>query len=171
VRPCEPQTFSFADDGRIPNNPLLPLVIYPKVVALDAHDPAAVFEGLFAANGWADSWRNGIYPYAHFHAGAHEVLGVARGHARVRFGGDSGAEIDIAAGDVAVLPAGTGHQRIAASADLLVVGAYPPSGRTAAQRPSADTHDYAVKAIAAVKLPESDPVFGRDGPLLRLWRR
>ena len=35
-------------------------------------------------------WRNGIYPYVHYHSMIHEALGVARGRAKVRFGGDNG---------------------------------------------------------------------------------
>ena len=59
----------------------------------------------------------------------HEVLGIARGRAKVRFGGDNGEEIDLNPGDVAVLPAGTGHHGLWVSADLVVVGAYPQAGR------------------------------------------
>src|SRR5262249_7352803 len=50
--------------------------------------------------------RNGIYNYAHYHSRTHEVLGVARGHARVRFGGERGKELRLKVGDVVVLPAG-----------------------------------------------------------------
>jgi uncharacterized protein YjlB len=166
----EPLAFRFADDGTIPNNPTLPLLVYKQALALNG-DLAAAFERLFAANGWGDGWRNGIYAHAHFHPGGHEALGIARGHARVRFGGTMGTELEVAAGDVAVLPAGTGHQRIAASADLLVVGAYPPTSDAAVMRAAAGTaHSRAVAAIAKVPLPEQDPVYGRDGPLTRLWR-
>jgi uncharacterized protein YjlB len=35
-------------------------------------------------------------------------MAVARGRAKVRFGGDNGEAIDVMAGDVVVLPAGTG---------------------------------------------------------------
>jgi uncharacterized protein YjlB len=164
-----PIAFRFAGDGSTPNNPRLPLLIYKQAVRLGA-DPAAAFERLFAANGWGRSWRNGIYAHPHYHPRGHEVLGIARGHARVRFGGAAGAEIAVGAGDVAVLPAGTGHQRIAASDDLLVVGAYPATSDAAVERPSATAHDRALKEIAAVPLPEQDPVYGRDGPLTQLWR-
>src|SRR4051794_25360648 len=62
----KPRTFAFKDDGTIPNN-RLPAVLYPQCVALErATDPAAVFEQLFEANGWNQSWRNGIYGYAHY---------------------------------------------------------------------------------------------------------
>ena len=40
-------------------------------------------------------WRNGVFDYLHYHATVHEALGVARGHARVRFGGDNGKEFEI----------------------------------------------------------------------------
>src|SRR5262247_4148774 len=88
LRRRKPQTVRFKDDGAVPNNPL-PFCLYRGAVALaDSADPAAIFEQLFAANGWGDGWRNGIYDYLHYHSRIHEVLGVARGRARVRFGGD-----------------------------------------------------------------------------------
>jgi uncharacterized protein YjlB len=168
-----PLAFLFQDDGAIPNNPLLPFLLYPKAVDLRGRiDPAEAFEQTFAANGWGDNmWRNGIYPFPHYHSMIHEAMGIARGKARVRFGGTSGEEIDLAAGDVAVLPAGTGHERIWASYDLIVVGAYPSSGRYNLCRGSRVEHARAVKTIPLVPHPESDPVYGAHGPLLALWAR
>jgi uncharacterized protein YjlB len=79
----------FGGDDEIPNN-VLPLLVYPGAVEVVGADPAAAFERVFAANGWGRSWRNGIFPYPHFHSTAHEVLGIARGEAKVRFGGAGG---------------------------------------------------------------------------------
>jgi uncharacterized protein YjlB len=172
VKARKPNALRFKDDGVIPNNPKLPFILYRSPVRLtDDFDPAAVFEELFARNGWRDSWRNGIYDFAHYHSRTHEVLGVARGHARVRFGGEHGKELRLEAGDVVVLPAGTGHQRLAVSKDLLVVGAYPASGSYDECRTSAAEHDRALTTIPKVALPRKDPVYGRDGPLMRLWRQ
>jgi len=165
----KPLTTRFKDDGAIPNNPL-PFVLYPGAVDLaGSDDPAAVFEQLFAANGWGVSWRNGIYDYVHYHSRIHEVLGIARGSAQVRFGGGDGRTIEVRAGDVAILPAGTGHQCLGASEDFLVVGAYPPSGTYDECRGAPDEHARALQTIAKVRLPRRDPVLGADGPLLRLW--
>jgi uncharacterized protein YjlB len=99
------------------------------------------------------------------------VLGVARGHALVRFGGDKGKEFEIAAGDVAILPAGTGHQCLSASADFSVVGAYPPGPKMHVTRPTPENHAKALKTIPEVKLPNTDPVLGADGGLVKLWKR
>jgi uncharacterized protein YjlB len=130
VRRSKPHAIMFRDDGSIPNNARLPFLLYRGAVDLSGSaDPAAILEELFNANDWGDSWRNGIYEYVHYHSRTHEVLGIARGHARVRFGGNEGKIIALRSGDVVILPAGTGHQRISASKQLLVVGAYPPSGR------------------------------------------
>jgi uncharacterized protein YjlB len=172
LRRRKPNVFRFADDGVIPNNPELPFILYRSPVrVVGAADPAALFEVLFARNGWKDSWRDGIYDYVHFHSQIHEVLGIARGEARVRFGGSMGRIVKLKAGDIAILPAGTGHQRLNQSDDLLVVGAYPTSGKYDECRASPEEHDRAVKTIPRVAVPKKDPVFGSGGPLVRLWQR
>ncbi|WGD54000.1 cupin domain-containing protein [Bradyrhizobium sp. CB1650] len=166
---AEPLAIVFEDDGLVPNN-ILPFLVYQGAVTLDPKNPEETIEKLFGANGWGGTWRNGVYDYPHYHSTVHEVLGVARGHARVRFGGDHGQELQIRAGDVAILPAGTGHQCIGASDDFCVIGAYPPGARMEVTRPTPENHAKALKTIPAVKLPPADPVTGKDGALMRLWR-
>jgi uncharacterized protein YjlB len=168
----KPLIFMFTDDGAVPNNAALPALLYKGAVALGA-DPESELERLFAQNGWGHrQWRNGIYPFTHYHSMIHETLGLARGRAKVRLGGDHGEVIELAAGDVAVLPAGTGHQRLSGSSDLLVIGAYPPQGSynlCRADNPA--DRAQALKTIPLVPLPASDPVAGQSGPLTKLWRR
>jgi uncharacterized protein YjlB len=135
----------------------------------DEFDPAAVLEDLFAGNGWGDSWRNGIYDYVHYHSRIHEVLGIARGSGKIQFGGNRGRALTLNTGDVAILPAGTGHKKLTASQDFSVVGAYPPSG-TYDECTTSEDHDRAVKAIPTVRRPPQDPVFGGKGPLLNAWK-
>jgi uncharacterized protein YjlB len=166
----EPLTFLFEDDGSVPNNPL-PFLVYKGAISVGNDHPEKTIEGLFGANGWGEMWRNGVYDYLHYHATVHEALGVARGHARVRFGGNAGKEIEIAAGDVAILPAGTGHQCLSASENFCVIGAYPPGPKMQITLPTPENHRKALKTIPAVKLPNTDPVLGADGPLLRLWKQ
>jgi len=166
-----PITHMFADDGRIPNNPVLPFVLYRGGIDLTGTpDPEIVIEKAFAANGWVDMWRNGIFPYVHYHSMIHEVMAIARGRATVRFGGDRGVDIQIVPGDVVVLPAGTGHQRLTQTPDLVVIGAYPPNGKYDLCRGSKADHAKALAAIANVPLPATDPAFGPKGPLAALWR-
>jgi uncharacterized protein YjlB len=165
-----PITHKFADDGRIPNNPDLPLVLYRGGIDLaGSPDPEAVIEKTFSANGWGRLWRNGIYPYVHYHSMIHEAMGVARGRATVRFGGEKGEDIEIAPGDVVVLPAGTGHQRLTQTPELVVIGAYPPIGKYDLCRGSRPDHARAIVTIPKVPRPATDPIFGRNGPLVSLW--
>ena len=165
----KPLTFVFEDDGLVPNNPM-PLLVYRHAIDLDNGHPEKTIEGLFGANGWGEMWRNGVYDYLHYHATVHEALGVARGHARVLFGGERGEAIQISAGDVAVLPAGTGHQCLFASHDFSVVGAYPPGAKMHVTLPTPENYRRALRTIPEVKLPKTDPVMGVDGLLPRLWR-
>jgi uncharacterized protein YjlB len=166
-----PITHTFADDGRIPNNPTLPLVLYRGGIDLTGSpDPEHVIEKTFAANGWGNMWRNGIYPYPHYHSMIHEAMGIARGRAKVRFGGETGQEIEIVPGDVVILPAGTGHQCLAQTPTLVVIGAYPASGKYNLCRASKAERAKALVSIPKVPPPAADPVFGAKGPLIALWR-
>lgn len=167
----DPMAFRFDGDQGTPNNPALPVLLYRGVVpALATGGAATWFETLFAANGWADGWRNGIHPFLHFHTGTHEVLGIASGWATVQLGGTAGRTLEFVAGDAVVLPAGTGHKRLDASEDLMVVGAYPGNGRIDQSRPGDMSMEAARRAVAAVPLPKTDPLLGAGGPLTRLWR-
>src|ERR1700689_1571043 len=149
------EIYVFADDGIVPNNPALPLVLYRGALG-QAGDLAARFEDMFEANGWPGAWRNGIYGHHHYHSTAHEVLGIARGTARVRLGGENGATVELRAGDVVVIPAGVAHKREAASGDLLVIGSYPKGQRPDICRADAGSHDKAAGNVARVGLPACD---------------
>lgn len=172
LRPRKASVFRFADDGIVPNNGKLPLILYRGPIrTAGAPDPAALFEALFERNGWKGSWRNSIYEFVHYHSQIHEVLGIARGHVTVRFGGSRGRAFKLDAGDVAILPAGTGHKRIDEGDDLLVVGAYPAFGKYDLCRGSREEHERAVKTVPKVPIPRKDPVYGSGGPLLHVWHK
>jgi len=167
----KPLAMIFADDGSIPNNPQLALLLYRAALDIKGiADPERLFMDTFSRNHWGEMWQNGIYPFPHYHSATHEVLGVARGRAKVRFGGEHGRDVDLMASDIAVLPAGTGHQCLWASPELLVVGAYPPNGRYDLCRGNNAEYTRALAAIPRVPMPETDPVFGENGPLTKLWR-
>lgn len=162
------ELYRLADDGTIPNNPTLPLIVYRGALP-SSGDVATRFETLFARNGWSGGWRNGIFSYHHYHSTAHEVLGIASGQARVRFGGDNGESVEVGTGDVVVIPAGVGHKRESASADLLVVGAYPEGRGPDLNTGKSGERPKVLDNIARVAVPAADPVFGPTGPLTKHW--
>ena len=169
LQPPDATAVHLEDDGTFPNHPDLPAIVYRAAFGSDARS-AATIEAVFRQNGWDGTWRNGIYGYHHYHSTAHEVLGVARGSARVQLGGPEGETFDVSAGDVLILPAGTAHKNLGARGGFLVVGAYPNgqdwdmnTGQPS-ERPQADRN------IERVPLPEADPVYGEEGPLAKSWR-
>jgi uncharacterized protein YjlB len=172
VRARKPLLRRFCDDGTVPNHPRWPLIIYRAPVALSrsGFEPAAVLDALFSQNGWGRSWRNGIYDFTHYHSQTHEVLGVASGQAKIELGGARGKIYSLKHGDVAILPAGTGHRLIDGSSDLLVVGAYPSSG-VYDEITDSRHRTSALDKIARVPMPEVDPVYGPAGGLLQHWKR
>jgi uncharacterized protein YjlB len=148
------------------NHPRWPLLVYPAAVSIAGPDPAALFEELFTRNGWPPAWRNGVFPFHHYHSNAHEVLGIYSGEVTVQFGGDAGVKVVARPGDVIVLPAGTGHKKLSSKGELGVVGAYPEGSRPDTCRPPFAR----AETIVRVALPAADPVYGRGGPLFEHWR-
>src|SRR5215471_7226223 len=165
----QPEQLHFRDDGVYPGS-VLPVLLYRAAIMADAHDRASVLEHGFARNDWLNSWRNGVYSFAHYHSTSDEVLGVYDGFAKLRLGGKHGQTVEIHPGDVILIPAGVAHQSIGASPDFSVVGAYP-DGRhwdllrgLPGERPKSD------HTIAALPIPDYDPIYGVNGPLRQIWK-
>ncbi|MBB5694558.1 cupin domain-containing protein [Muricoccus pecuniae] len=149
----------FAPSGEIPNS-ALPLLVRRGALSGDA----AAVTAHFARHGWSNAWTDGVFPYHHFHSTAHEVLGVTRGQARVRFGGEGGETVELRAGDAVVIPAGVGHCREWASPDFEVVGAYPGGADYDIRRGDRAERAEVEANLAAVPLPDADPVSGGKVP-------
>jgi uncharacterized protein YjlB len=161
------EVIQLAPGAAVPNHPRFPALIYRGALAEEVADPAAALEGAFGAHGWPPQWRDGIYDFHHYHTLGHEALGCAAGTARVMLGGPEGTEVAVGPGDVMALPAGTGHCLVEGSADLMIVGAYPPGqiGDICRGRPTEEM----LERIRALPAPSSDPL-GAEGGVTALWR-
>jgi uncharacterized protein YjlB len=159
-----------AASGGVPNHPHWPVLVYEGAIGIAGADPAAAFEALFDRNGWPAAWRNGIYPFHHFHCDAHEALGVYSGEVTAQFGGEGGVVVTARPGDVIVLPAGTGHKKLSSHGALGIVGAYPAGQQPDLCTPLLSNLKRSAAAVARVALPRLDPVCGEDGPLFHHWK-
>ena len=99
------EDYFFGETNEIPNNPLLPLIIYRAVIK-NFENLATQFEKIFYVNHWKPTWRFGIYDFPHYHSNAHEVIGVYRGRAKVLLGHRRCLSTWLKPGDVVVIPAG-----------------------------------------------------------------
>ena len=168
AQPIQPEKLFFKDDGSIPNSKF-PVLVYRDVFEERGKAGALWLEQKFASNNWTNSWRDGVYPYHHYHSTSHEVLGVYSGRVLLHLGGEQGKKVKVSAGDILVIPAGVGHKNLD-SDELGVVGAYP-EGRSwdllrgrEGERPKADQN------IAAVPIPATDPLLGNNDGLPTIWK-
>lgn len=163
---CE--AFYFDDDGSIPNSKV-PLLLYREAFSEELRNPPAC-RSLLKEHGWSNTWVNGIFSYHHYHSNAHEVLAVISGTADVLFGGEEGDQLSVSAGDVVLIPAGTGHCRISSSGDFKVMGAYDRGRDHDLCRGEAGERPQVLENIQQVPPPRQDPVTGGKDPLYSEWK-
>lgn len=169
MQDIQPKSFSFKDDGSIPNSSY-PLLLYHDVFALRGSKGADWLEEKFASHHWNNTWRWGVYPFHHYHSNTHEVLGVFSGSALLHLGGEKGEKVKVEAGDIIIIPAGVGHKCISHSNDFTVVGAYPNSMEPDLNRGEKGERPGTDKNIAAVPFPSTDPLLGKEGGLMTIWK-
>lgn len=155
---------SIEDDGRIPNHWKLPLLIYKDV--LDPEDDAVE---ILNGNNWSGEWLGSVHPYHHYHSNTHEVLVAHSGTATLQLGGELGETVDVAKGDVIILPAGYGHKMIESSDDYQNYGAYPGGKSFDMCYGKDEERPEKLENIKHVPMPEDDPIFGTSGPLFNYW--
>ena len=162
------ETLRLQPNGNIPNNQHLPLLLYRQVF-VQGEQLEKQFKELFKQNNWGGTWVNGVFDYHHYHSKSHEVLGVAGGSAILMLGGPDGHKVEVALGDVVVLPAGTGHCLISATAGFKVVGSYPKGQENYDICTEKDDLQEKLKNIEQTALPTTDPISGTNGPLMQRW--
>ena len=102
--------------------------------------------------------------------GNHEVLCVVGGSASIAFGGPEGERVEVSAGDAVLIPAGVGHCNKGSDSRFSVIRAYPRGQENYDLRTGEEgERPEVLENIRNVALPESDPLFGEEGPLLRRW--
>ncbi len=157
------------EDGNFPNNANLPALVYQEVLGQDG-DLASIIENIFEENGWEGIWHNGIFTYHHYHSEAHEVLGLYSGQVEVQLGGPNGIILTAKAGDFIIIPAGVSHKNMGATDDFACIGAYPPALSVDMKYGEAHEKPTAEQKIKEVPIPNTDPVYGENGPLEKYWR-
>ena len=90
--------------------------------------------------------------------------------AKLRLGGEHGQTVEVRSGDVILIPAGVAHQNIGDSSDFSVVGAYPDGRQWDLLRGLPGERPKSDHTIAALPIPDYDPIYGVDGPLRQIWK-
>lgn len=161
------ETFVLLSGDGIPNSPL-PLLLLKQALPRDARS-AEKAEQLLRNAGWTGTWTYTVFPFWHFHSKGHEVLACVAGEALIGFGGNGGVKLQMSVGDAVVIPAGVGHKRIDGTVDFQVAGAYPPGQEGDIVRPGELDTKAIGEAIAALPLPQTDPLTGESPGALVAW--
>jgi uncharacterized protein YjlB len=157
-------------NGSFPNNADLPVLHYVNVINIKLLFAGLRVRQLFRRNGWTNNWKAGIFEYDHYHSNTHEAMAILKGKTTLLLGGRGGKKLQVAAGDVVIIPAGVAHCNLGKENDVVCIGGYP-QGKDfdikyghPGERPQADRN------IENLGIPQKDPVFGDTNGLIRYWK-
>ena len=147
-----------------------PLLIYHS--AFHSSTSASAIESHLSDVGVVNpQWRYTMYRQSHFHSTSHEVLCVASGKARLCFGGEENperVEAVLERGDVMIVPAGVAHHLLQdIDGGFLMVGSYP-TGKDWDMCYGREGEEGKVKGIGSLGWFNRDPIYGDQGPSLRV---
>ncbi|HEY1610729.1 MAG TPA: cupin domain-containing protein [Paraburkholderia sp.] len=166
----EYQLLRLPPNGWVPNNRVLPVIVYRRALSPDTAEPTSLadaFDARFSAHGWPPQWRDSVFDFHHFHSTAHEALAVYAGRAELIIGGPGGHLLRVSAGDAVLLPAGTGHCLASRSDGFQVSAGYPPGQQWDIRREALTPQE--ASAMESLPFPHSDPLCGEHGPLIEHW--
>jgi len=179
LRPSTPECYYLKKStAHVPNSPL-PVLVYRNV--LPSEPTAETTRDAIEPNDWLQGGVFKHYPAHHFHSVTHECYAVFKGSSRLLLGRgpldqpDGGnVEVELGPGDAIVLPAGVAHCSIRSENDYEYVGLYPrgsPHWDNNFCKAGEDETKEKARNARAVPVPDSDPIFGTDGPLVEIWRQ
>ncbi|KIV81064.1 hypothetical protein PV11_08515 [Exophiala sideris] len=154
----------------IPNTSIQgkPLMIYHS--AFTKSSAASIKNHLKSVGVVSPQWEYTMFTETHFHSTTHEVLSIASGSAKCCFGGEQNegrVEPVLEEGDVVIVPAGVGHRLLEDYGGFNMVGSYPV-GKSWDMCYGRAGEESKVRAIGDLGWFEQDPIYGDDGPSLKV---
>ncbi|KZF26120.1 hypothetical protein L228DRAFT_242531 [Xylona heveae TC161] len=178
----EPEIYYVAPTPTSPNS-VFPLLVYRNVLKHTA--PEDILDTI-EPNGWKKGGQWTTYKIPHYHTTVHETYGIIRGSSTYSMGKtdfdpefneqgqENGLKLHVSVGDVFVVPAGVSHCSLDSEGDYEFIGLYSPEDKqfdmNMGKAPPERTKILAEKC-ENLPIPDSDPIYGKSGPLPRIWKK
>ena len=164
-------TVKLSPNKNFPNS-TLPVLIYKNACSLPGqkNKSAEIIRQIFLKHNWTNSWKNGIYNFHHYHSTTHECMGVCSGKTKIILGGPNVRRMELATGDIIIIPAGVAHKCSSFSKDFLCVGAYPQGKDYDINLGRPAELEKAAAHINKLGIPRQDPLYGKKGFLQSFWK-
>lgn len=172
----EPEQYPVRRNAHCPNSQF-PVLVYRNVLPTPVDEEST--SEFLQRNQWEKKGTWGAIMAKHFHPNTHECYGIFQGSSELVFGEGGADEVGtgvrctVSAGDVVVVPAGVAHASVTSADDYKYIGVYPegsPKWRSEYGKRAVEDDDPLLNEIGAVPVPVCDPVYGHQGPAVKIWK-